>query len=77
MIKRFSLILLLVICVLHSGFSSPAYPRKIKFTQPDGSTITITLKGDERSKWAVTADGYTLLSNSKGYFEYAINDERG
>lgn len=77
MIKRFTLIFFLVICVLHSGFSSPAYPRKTKFTQPDGSTITITLKGDERTKWAVTSDGYTLLSNSEGYFEYAIADSRG
>jgi len=77
MIKRFSLIFFLVICVLHSGFSSPAYPRKTKFTQPDGSTITITLKGDEHNKWAITTDGFTLLSNSQGYFEYAITDSRG
>ena len=62
---------------MQSGVSSPAYPKRIKFAQPDGSTITITLKGDERTKWAITPDGYTLLSNSEGYFEYAIADSRG
>jgi M6 family metalloprotease-like protein len=77
MIKRFLLLFLLAISLFQTGFSSPAYPKRVKFTQPDGSTITITLKGDEHNKWAVTSDGYTLLSNSKGFFEYAINDNRG
>lgn len=57
--------------------ASPAYPRPIRFTQPDGKTLTITLKGDEHTKWATTADGYTLMSDPKGYYEYATTDSRG
>lgn len=56
--------------------ASPAYPFPIMFTQPDGSHIKILLKGDEYSKWAETKDGYALLFDSKGYYEYAKVDER-
>ena len=77
MIKKHFLLLLLVFSTFQSVFSSTANPKPIKFTQPDGSVISITLKGDEHIKWAITSDGYTLLSNSKGYFEYAIKDSRG
>ena len=57
--------------------ASPAYPKPIQFTQPDKTTVTITLKGDEHAKWAATSDGYTLMSNAKGFYEYAIVDSRG
>jgi M6 family metalloprotease-like protein len=55
----------------------PAYPHPIEFTQPDGSVITIQLKGDEKVKWAETMDGYTILVNSNGEYQYAIIDESG
>ena len=77
MIRKFLLPLLFVLCTIHGAISSTAYPKPINFTQPDGTTITIRLMGDEHSKWAITPDGYTLLSNSKGYFEYASKDDRG
>ena len=49
-----------------------AYPYPIIYTQPDGSQLTIFLKGDEKTKWAETNDGYSLLFNNNGYYEYAI-----
>ncbi len=62
---------------LHSPLqASPAYPYPITFTQPDGTHIRILLKGDEYSKWAETSDGYSLLFDSKGYYEYAKADDR-
>ncbi len=51
-----------------------AYPHPIEFTQPDGSKITILLKGDEKIRWAETMDGYSLLFNKKGTYEYAVLD---
>ncbi len=48
-----------------------AYPNQIVFSQPDGSSITIFLKGDEKIKWALTTDGYTIMFNSQGIYEYA------
>ncbi|MCL2681906.1 MAG: M6 family metalloprotease domain-containing protein [Bacteroidales bacterium] len=50
----------------------PAYPHPVNYELPDGSEITIRLQGDERVNWAVTLDGFTLLRNSDGFFEYAV-----
>jgi hypothetical protein len=66
--------LLLGICIKQVS-AVPAYPYPVKITQSDGSVITIVLKGDERVKWAESADGYTLLRNSKGVFEFAMLDK--
>ncbi len=55
----------------------PAYPYPITYRLPDGSNITITLKGDEYGSWAESEDGYTLLRNAKGFFEYAVKDIKG
>lgn len=55
-------------------WASPAYPYPITITQPDGSVVTVVLKGDEHLKWAQTTDGYTILRNAKGVYEYAVND---
>ena len=52
-----------------------AYPYPIDYNLPDGTTITITLKGDENVHWATSEDGYTLLLNKGGYYEYAAHDE--
>jgi M6 family metalloprotease-like protein len=54
----------------------PAYPHPVTVTQPDGSNITVILKGDERTKWAQTLDGYTLMYNAKGIYEYATLDSK-
>lgn len=49
-----------------------AYPYPFQYQQPDGSVVTIQLKGDEVVHWAETMDGYTLLNNGKDGWEYAI-----
>lgn len=54
----------------------PAYPLPIEIIQPDGSKITIILKGDEKVRWAETTDGYSILYNDKGIYEYAKLDSR-
>lgn len=54
-----------------------AYPYPVEFKQPDGSKITILLKGDEKVKWAETLDGYIILFNQEGTYEYAVlNSEK-
>ena len=55
----------------------PAYPYPIRYKQPDGKCITIQLKGDEKVHWAESTDGYTLLSNGKNGWEYAVKDVAG
>jgi M6 family metalloprotease-like protein len=58
-------------------YAVPAYPHPIEVRQPDGTVLTITLKGDEFASWAESSDGYTLLRNSNGFWEYAQKNVQG
>ncbi|MCG8700331.1 MAG: M6 family metalloprotease domain-containing protein [Bacteroidales bacterium] len=80
--KKNLILSLLSVALLLAGIKNEvkavtAYPDPVKITQPDGSELTVQLKGDESVKWAETYDGYTLLYNKKGVFEYAISDGEG
>ena len=75
--KKFLFLVILFTVFISKTNAVPAYPYPIKYTQPDGSVITVQLKGDERVHWAESSDGYTLLSNGKNGWEYALADQSG
>lgn len=52
------------------AYAVPAMPGKVKTTQPDGSTVTVQLIGDEFFSSTITADGYTVQRNDAGYLVY-------
>ncbi len=62
-----------------SSFAVPAFPGKVKFSQPSNRDITVDiyLKGDEKVHWAETEDGYTLLHDNDGNLVYAVKDLSG
>ena len=73
-----SLILLALVLIMTSNLLAvPAITAPISFTQPDGNTLTVRLKGDEKIHWYESMDGYTLLLNQAGYLTYAQLDENG
>ncbi len=74
--KQFLFIVALCLLFTYTN-AAPAYPGLIKYTQPDGSEISLFIKGDEKVHWAETEDGYTLLSNGKNGWEYATTDKNG
>ena len=57
-------------------FAVPAYPYKVKVEAVNGKLVEIYMKGDEYQKYAISTDGYTLLSDSKGWW-YAMASEDG
>ena len=71
------LLLLFLFLSAHPLYAIPAYPRPIKFTQPNGDTLTIVMKGDEFMKFAMTQDGYTLMCDDQGFFRYARRNVNG
>jgi M6 family metalloprotease-like protein len=76
--KKISFLLTIVFSLLitnNKTFAVPAYPKPVIYTQPDQSVIVITLQGDEKVHWALSEDGYTLLRNREGFYEYARLDE--
>jgi len=74
MIKRILLLFFALIINSQILLAVKAYPYPVEIIQPDGTKITIILKGDEHVKWAQTVDGYSILRNSKGVYEYAMLD---
>lgn len=64
-------LLTILVFSFQNSFSVPAYPYPVEIKQPDGSKITIVLKGDESMHWYESTDGYTLIKNDKGILEYA------
>lgn len=52
-------------------YGVPAYPRPMAVTQPDGTTLTIRLHGDEFFHWASTTDGHEVAQTEDGYYRFA------
>lgn len=52
----------------------PPAPKPILITQPDGTLIKIIAKGNPFLHWQETTDGYTVVKNSNGVYEYAIKE---
>lgn len=54
----------------------PAKPGVTIKTQPDGTTVEVTLRGDERSHICLSSDGY-LIAERNGFYYYADVDNAG
>ncbi|MDR2907225.1 MAG: M6 family metalloprotease domain-containing protein [Bacteroidales bacterium] len=74
------LLCLLLVAVLYSAqsvFAAPANTTPKSYTLPDGTEITVRTHGDEWEHWTASEDGFTLLFNTDGFLEYAVQDEAG
>lgn len=60
-----------------SAFAIPARPRKIQVKQPDGTTLVVTIQGDENFHFASTVDGLPLMKRADGAYCYATLDANG
>ncbi len=58
-------------------FSVPSYYLPITVTQPDGSSLTIQLHGDEFFNYKTTVDGYLIQEGKDGLFYFASLDNEG
>jgi len=68
---------LIVFGSILTAHSMPAFRKPIEVTQPDGTKLTILLKGDEFLHFAQTTDGYDLKQNKEGFYTYANRDLEG
>ena len=67
---------MLLFCTFRAA-AVPAYPYPVTITQPDGTQLTVVMKGDEYHHYHATADGYLIVKNETGVFNYARRDARG
>ncbi|MCL2097772.1 MAG: M6 family metalloprotease domain-containing protein [Bacteroidales bacterium] len=75
--KYFYSALAVLVFTIQYAYAVPAYPGPVTFTQPNGDTLTVMIRGDERIHWYESIDEYTLLLNTSGYLTYALLDEEG
>ena len=55
----------------------PATPYPIQRVLPDGSELTVYLRGDEFFSYFLSEDGYLIKENEQGYFTYIRQDIHG
>lgn len=72
-----SFLLSLAVCLSVNMTASPAFPRKTKVVQPDGSFVTVTLRGDERMSYYESESGDVLLYGNDGFLRYATLNADG
>ena len=68
---RKSLLLLTLVLWALNAKAVIAYPYPQQVVQPDGSTLTIQMHGDEWLNFATTLDGYTVVQDNRGYYTFA------
>jgi len=60
-----------VLCAAPESSAKPASPFPFTVELPDGTTLELYKRGDEFRNWTESADGYTVLENNEGYWEFA------
>lgn len=69
--KKILATLALLVGALHILSAVPAYPGKIRVTQPDGSIITIQVHGDEWFHYVTDENGRVIARGADGFFHPA------
>jgi len=59
------------------AYSVPAPDEFVEIKQPNNSTVTVKVRGDERINWLESKEGYTLLRNDENYVVYATQNADG
>jgi M6 family metalloprotease-like protein len=55
----------------------PAVPWPVEKEQPDGTKISVYIRGDEKVHWMESLDGYSLMYNAEKYIVYAEQNAAG
>lgn len=73
--KRQIFIIISLLGIAIAANAVPARPGKFKYRQPDGSTLAVTLHGDEFGHWYVDESGNKLIADSKGFLKHVGDSE--
>ena len=69
--KRSLLLITVMLLGVASLWARPAYTKPVDVRQPDGTTVTLLMRGDEFLSFMTTVDGYTVVKGEDGYYRYA------
>lgn len=75
--RRLILLSLLMISGINFMHAIPAWRGKLQAVQPDGTTLTFYLHGDERAHYTLTEDGLPIMQDAKGAYRYITLTSQG
>ncbi len=75
--KRLTMILMTMLLSTASLWARPAWSKPVDVTQPDGTVVTLCLRGDEYLSFSTTVDGYTVIKCADGFYRYAEKTSEG
>lgn len=70
-VKKIFLLLTAMMLGATSLWARPGYSKPVDVFQPDGTTVTLLMHGDEFLNFTTTVDGYTVIKGDDGYYRYA------
>jgi M6 family metalloprotease-like protein len=70
-VKKIFLLLTAMMLGATSLWARPGYSKPVDVFQPDGTTVTLLMHGDEFLNFTTTIDGYTVVKGEDGYYRYA------
>jgi len=71
MVKKYYLLMVAMLLGTASLWARPGYTKPLDVPQPDGTTVTLLMHGDEFLSFMTTIDGYTVIKGEDGYYRYA------
>ena len=75
--RRLTLTIMAMLYGIAIFYARPAYRGTTRVSQPDGSSVTIRLVGDEYLHYNTTVDGYSLVRRDDGAYVYAKKNNEG
>lgn len=72
--KRILLLSVITLFCALTMMGVPSHPGTVKVQQPDGSYVTLRLRGDEWVHFHTTVDGYSVVKDQRGYYVYAVRE---
>ncbi|MCH5222164.1 MAG: M6 family metalloprotease domain-containing protein [Muribaculaceae bacterium] len=75
--KRISIILAAALFTIFGASALPAKPGYRTYTQPDGTTITLELRGNQHAHAFFTEDNVPVLCDNDGFYRYADVSDNG
>lgn len=76
-IKKVLLIVCFLTAVATASIAGPVRNTVDTYTQPDGSILSVKIKGDEWSRIRTTSDGCAIVRNEDGWWYYGVYDNDG
>ena len=75
--KTLILVLMAIFAAFQSAYCGPVRNMNAVYSQPDGTSFSVNVKGDEWLRIRTTSDGCAISKDEQGWWCYAVYDLQG